>query len=100
MYHVVGTYDGSNLRLYFNGSEVGSALADSTSIGAFTAALNIGRSPLGGVTGTDCQIDEVAIYGSALSAARVSAHYNAGVGGKFIQRLMSKSARVHKLRRM
>ncbi len=81
IYHVVGTYDGSNLRLYFNGSEAGTSLTDTTSIGAFTATLRIGRSPLGGTTGMDGIVDEVAVYNSVLPADRVAAHYTAGITG-------------------
>jgi len=78
IYHVVGTYDGANLRLYLNGTEAGSSLTDTTSIGAFTATLRIGRSPLGGTTGMNGVVDEVAVYSSALAADRVATHYTAG----------------------
>jgi hypothetical protein len=91
-HHVVGTYDGSQLLLYLDGSAVGSAVADSTAIAAYTATLRIGRSPLGGTTGMDGRIDEVAVYSSALSSARVSAHYSAGVattGGPKLQTVVS-----------
>lgn len=100
--HVVGTYDGSNLRLYFNGAEVGSPVADSTSIGAFTATFRIARSPLGGTTGMDGKIDAVSVYGSALSLSRIQAHYNAGIGlGSPILRPPSRrSAIAQKHRRM
>lgn len=77
-YHVVGTYDGSNLRLYINGSESGTSITDTTSIGAYTANLRIGRSPLGGTTGMNGVVDEVAVYPTALAADRIAAHYTAG----------------------
>ena len=79
--HLLATYDGSTARLYVNG-----ALAGST--GA-TYALNTQR-PLRMASGaTDRapdyflpgRVDEVAVYGSALTAARVQAHYTAGIGG-------------------
>ena len=76
-YHVVGTWDGTNLRLYINGSLVGSPTADASAnltIGACTIGDQVGATGLR-FPGT---IDEVAIYNTALSAARVAAHYTAG----------------------
>ena len=78
-YHVVGTYDGVTQRLYVNGVEVASAALT----GAITTnsneldigSWNEGSEPFNGA------IDEVAVYGSALPAARVLAHYQAGSGG-------------------
>ena len=77
-YHVVGTYDGSVQRLYVNGTEVAST-ALTGPITVNTNTLDIGtwsesREPFSGT------IDEVAVYGSALTAARVQAHYQAGSG--------------------
>ncbi|MDQ6915143.1 MAG: fibronectin type III domain-containing protein, partial [Actinomycetota bacterium] len=75
-YHVVGTYDGTTQRLYINGAQVasaaltGSATANGNSL--YIASWN-GSSEF--AKGT---IDEVAVYPTALSATRVSAHYNAG----------------------
>jgi hypothetical protein len=75
-YHIVSTYDGSNLRIYINGSLI--ATTPSTrSIENHTLPLRLGSGSsgadfLGGV------VDEVAIYSSALSLARIQAHYNAG----------------------
>jgi hypothetical protein len=73
----VGTYDGTTARLYVNG-----ALVDST---ATNLALNTAR-PLRIAAGENeapplyllpGRVDEVAIYGTELSAARVQAHYSA-----------------------
>ncbi len=76
--HLVGTYDGTVLSLFVDGSLVGSAPA-SFSPGSvpFTIGRNISgdpRYPLDGV------VDEVAYYNYALSADRVSAHYQTGIG--------------------
>ncbi|HJW49989.1 MAG TPA: LamG-like jellyroll fold domain-containing protein, partial [Candidatus Limnocylindria bacterium] len=75
--HVVGTFDGTTLRLYVNGAQVASTAAGTLASGsgpAFIGRLgaeggNPGILPFNGV------IDEVAVYGSALSPARVLAHY-------------------------
>jgi hypothetical protein len=73
VYHAVGTYDGSVIRLYLNG-----ALVSSKAVGAI--ALNTTASVFSGRTDTasPLTVDELAVYAGILSAARVTAHYNAG----------------------
>lgn len=75
-HHVVATHDGSTLRLYVDGAQVASVAAVGNLNGG-NADIYIGTRQTSGThfTGT---IDEVAIYGTALSAARVAAHYTAG----------------------
>ncbi|MBK9148640.1 MAG: LamG domain-containing protein [Flavobacteriales bacterium] len=69
-YHIVGTYDGAQMRLYLNGSLMGTATASGL-IGlhpqspASIGALSTGAQPFSG------WIDDVRIYGRALSAAEV-----------------------------
>jgi len=83
-YHVVGTYDGTRFRAYVNGNEEPSSYVDETS-----AALAIGTTPLRFGQNNDWEgsapfpgtIDEVAIYGRALSASEIQHHYDAGVAG-------------------
>ncbi len=78
-YQVVGTYNGSTQRLYVNGVLVASA--------ALTGAINANTNNLtiGSWNGSQeffaGTIDEVAVYATALSSGRVSAHYLAGSGG-------------------
>lgn len=78
-YHIVGTYDGTNQRLYVNGVQVVSrALTGGITINSY--ALYVGawnESTTEFFAGT---IDEVAIYGSALSSARIVSHYDVGTG--------------------
>ncbi|HYK95958.1 MAG TPA: LamG-like jellyroll fold domain-containing protein, partial [Candidatus Dormibacteraeota bacterium] len=73
VYHAVGTYDGSVIRLYLNG-----ALVASKTVGGIT--LNTTASVFSGKTDTTSPVtvDELAVYASSLSAARVAAHYTAG----------------------
>ena len=77
-HHIVGTWDGLALRIYRDGvlsatsTPIGTPVGNTTglAIGAFTAS----QSRFAGT------IDEVAFSRSALSAARVQAHYAAGPG--------------------
>lgn len=79
-FHIVGTatFDSASqvtLRLYVDGDLVAGPTAKAI-------APNNGGTPVIGQTGSftayyDGLMDEVAIYGSALSAARVTAHYEA-----------------------
>ncbi len=79
-YHVVGTYDGMSMRVYLNGvlKQQGyhvTAMADNT------AVLDIGFYPTLPSYVMNGDLDEVAVYGTALSAARVTAHYEKGRSG-------------------
>lgn len=77
-HHYVGTYDGSNMRIYVDG-----VLKNTT---AATGAISTGTNPfyIGGWLSAGILtepfnglIDEVAIYVGALSQAQITAHYNA-----------------------
>jgi hypothetical protein len=74
-YHMVVTYDGSALRLYVNGTEVGqlTGLSGPVSIGA--GGVQLGGYPIAGGYNLDGLVDEPAIYSHSLTAAQVSAHY-------------------------
>jgi hypothetical protein len=86
-YHLVGTFDGTQLLLYMNGALV--ATTPAVDAGAPVAipfcwvAGNFG----GGGFGTDGTVDECAFYDTVLSADRVAAHYaqmiNPTGGGTF-----------------
>jgi hypothetical protein len=74
LYHVVATYNGSTMRLYVNGQLDGSggatgSIADTASALTIGASFNASQSML---------VDEVAVYGYALSTQQVTEHYNAG----------------------
>lgn len=74
--HIVMVRSSNVMQMYING-----ALA-SERTNVPTGAINTDSSLLqiGGLAGADWvgELDEVAIYGSALSGARILAHYNAG----------------------
>jgi PKD repeat protein len=80
-HHIVGTYNGSQVRIYVDGVERGSAAFSGALTWPSGRDLRIGR-PVSSTSlaqrylqGT---IDEPALYTSALAAATVQAHYDAG----------------------
>lgn len=77
--HIVMTYDGTNITLYLDGAQQGQT-ADNRSIGAYAGNFGIGAGQFGGTASAGI-IDEVAIYGSALSQNRITAHYDASRSG-------------------
>ncbi len=90
--HLVTTYDGTEWTLYRNGVEVASQADTIGAVPVDDAAWAIGaRGRWSSAMGISApgfpdrsfsgQIDEVAIYDQALSAARVAAHYSAGLLG-------------------
>ena len=82
-HHLVGTHDGTNARLYFDGALVAGPVAVPFSGGASDHPLWIGTGSDGGTTSASWpgSIDEAAVYNQALSAAQIQAHYNAGISG-------------------
>jgi hypothetical protein len=81
--HLVGTYDGANIRLYVNGSEVGTGTAETGSIVYSTENAYIGAFEYYTPTSSlllpvEGKIDETAIWDSALTAAQVTQVYNNG----------------------
>jgi hypothetical protein len=81
-YHVVGTYDGTFVRLYVNGVLEGQA--------PVTVTVDYGSRPIFiGTSGEtvfdgklDGIVDEPSIYNRALSSAEIAALYEAGSAGK------------------
>ena len=80
-YHVVGTWDGTNSRIYVNGEFEGENRFG-TAIGIPviqpTRSMYIGADFHGSSHGWWGVIDEVAIYDHALTPERILAHYLAG----------------------
>ena len=76
-YHVVGTYDGSNQKLYLDGSLVDND-AETGSIDNDDVSLTIGAMEDGASYTFGGSIDDVKIYSKALTLAEVERNYNAG----------------------
>jgi hypothetical protein len=74
--HLVETYDGTTLRLYVNGVLAGHA--DGPYTPQSTQPFRIGQGAPGYESPFQGTIDEVAVYGHALSQDRVEAHYVLG----------------------
>lgn len=76
-HHVAATKSGSTVVLYIDGVDVTGTVTNQT-LADTTSALTIGQdNNTWWFNGT---LDELAIYSTALSAARILAHYNAGAG--------------------
>jgi hypothetical protein len=76
--YLVLTRNGSTLTLYVNGVSVATGTANGA-LNTSTGILAIGRTGSSSSHYFDGSIDEVAIYGTALSASRILAHYNAAI---------------------
>ncbi len=72
--YVVGTYDGSRVRLYINGKQV-TSIAVTGQINAHQEALRIGGDPKGDYF--KGKIDEVSIFNRALTATEILRRYQA-----------------------
>ncbi len=78
---IAATADGTNLRLYLDGKEVGRAGGVVTDYGASSSPFNIGYAVLD-ATGNNFlgDIDDVAVFDHALSLAELYAIFHAGMG--------------------
>jgi hypothetical protein len=82
-YHVAVVYNGTDIRLYINGALNGTPAACTGSIGTSTTDLRIAarrHNTTGNTTDFyDGLLGHFAAYNTALSAARIAAHYTAGI---------------------
>lgn len=79
-HHVVITRDTTTTRMYVNGAQIGSGYTTNAP-GSPSTALAIGDEAAN-TSGPASYLQYPAIYGTALSADRVAAHYNAGLSGE------------------
>lgn len=95
--HIAATFDGTTVRLYINGTQVGSVASAAGWAPNTQSALRIGGTPLNGALsdgvspgvanatgqghsgnrGFDGWVDEVAVYPTLLSQATIKSHYDA-----------------------
>jgi Tfp pilus assembly protein PilE len=74
-YHLVGTFDGSLMRIYVNG-EPCSSTASQTNIADTTGLLRIGQQKTGQNRWFAGDIDDVRVYNRALSLSEIETLYN------------------------
>ena len=74
--HVVGTYDGSNLRLYIDGILHATGANISGNIVTVGNNLNLMKSFVAGLTSGKGSIGQIQIYNRALSVAEILQNYN------------------------
>jgi Concanavalin A-like lectin/glucanases superfamily len=80
-YHLAGTYDGTNMSFYVNGTLIGTQKASAyvansvNNVGACTFAVGERGDGYGNFDG---ELDEAAFYTNALTLAQIQAHYQAG----------------------
>ena len=75
-HHVAVTYDGTTARLYVDGAQGASTAFASVALGTEPDLYISARPSNNSYAQQD--VDEAAVYASALSASRIAAHYNAG----------------------
>ncbi|HPE41047.1 MAG TPA: fibronectin type III domain-containing protein, partial [Bacteroidales bacterium] len=76
--HVAGVFDGTTLKIYVNGAQVGSTLSYTGSVATnLTIPLEVGRSNYYPDRNFLGRIDEVRIWNTALSSTDIAAYYNA-----------------------
>lgn len=81
-HHVVATKSGSEARLYLDGADVtGTTARHTLADGASALRIGSAHAPTAGEDPYRGELDEVALYRGALSAARVRAHYDVGSSG-------------------
>jgi outer membrane protein assembly factor BamB len=80
IYYAAETYDGTNVHLYLNGVQIAqsSAKVSTLTYSNPTYGLSIGDDNAAYDASFDGTIAEVAVYPTALSAAKVNNHYSAG----------------------
>ena len=103
-YHVVGTFDGSTIRLYVNGVLVASAASTVSipSAGQNGATIGTTETGSGDYTGfglADGQLDEITLYDRALTGQEIAEHYAIGTQGSVGKRWIDLTRYVKSERR-
>jgi len=81
-HHLVGTFDGTNARLYVNGVAVASAALSSGYQPNTRGSVEIGQAEPGSGYYFPGQIQDAAVYTTVLSPTQVQRHYSVGTTGQ------------------
>jgi len=81
-HHIVGTFDGTNARLYVNGVAVASAALPSGYQPNTRGSVEIGQAEPGSNYYFPGQIQDAAVYTTVLSPTQVQRHYSVGTTGQ------------------
>jgi len=79
--HLAGTYDGTNWRLFRNGTQIAISASAVGALPVIGADWAVGSTGNGWGDNFAGGIDEVAIYGTALTPTTIAAHYYVGQNG-------------------
>lgn len=74
--HLVGLYDGVNWKLFRNGQQLASAADPVGALQPDRAEWAVGSTGSGWADAFAGSVDEVAVYGKALTSAQIQAHYS------------------------
>ena len=77
-HHILVTYDGTNVKIYVDGSLNNSSTNGTGATGTSTQITTIGASEQGTSRYYEGKIDEVSIWDSALSSSAITEIYNSG----------------------
>jgi RHS repeat-associated protein len=80
-HQLVGTFASGTVKIYYDGTLCNTATANFSSAGTNTSAFNVGLS---GTSDYNGGLDEIAPYGTALTAAQISDHYSKGTNAPSI----------------
>ena len=79
-HHYVGTFNGTNMKIYYDGVLTGTSATTSATLPTTTTNIHIGGSPwTNSIYGL---VDEVAIFNRAMNATEIAQLYAKGVAGK------------------
>jgi hypothetical protein len=93
-HYLVGTYDGTNARVYVDGQLAIGPTALTGPITTPTKPLEMSAYNNGGGDHLNGYLDEVAYYNVVLTPAQILAHYNLGIGTTYETKILSTSGLI------
>jgi RHS repeat-associated protein len=81
-HHVVATFASGAIKLYVDGTLSASVTATFTTAATNTSTFDLGRSGTSNYYGGS--LDEIALYGSALTATQIADHYTKGINAPLV----------------